>query len=99
MASAVLAISRSGRRPRRTTTMTSTPMASNTARLANSSTLRSELSVSLVGLSETAVTSVPWGTVTATARYWPSGSPALSRITASASGRKVPAKRPTRTRL
>ena len=41
-----------GRRPRRTTTRTSTPMASSTARLAMSSTLRSESSVSLVGLSE-----------------------------------------------
>ena len=44
-------------------------MASSTARLASSSTLRSEFSVSLVGLSESAVTRVPWGTVTATARY------------------------------
>ena len=90
MASAVPAIWRSGRRPRRTTTKASTPMENNTARLASNSTLRSELSVSLVGLSESAVTSVPWGTVTATARYCPSGSPWLRRFTASGSGRKVP---------
>ena len=66
-------------------------MASSTARLAISSTLRSEASVSLVGLSEMEVTSVPWGTVTATVRYWPSGSPVLPSTTASGSGRKVPA--------
>ena len=52
-------------------------MASSTARLAQSSTLRSEASVSLVGFSEMEVTRVPWGTVTATVRYWPSGSPVL----------------------
>jgi hypothetical protein len=50
-------------------------MENSTARLASNSTLRSELSVSFVGFSESAVTSVPWGTVTATARYCPSGSP------------------------
>ena len=65
-------------------------MASSTARLAISSTLRSEASVSLVGLSEIDVTSVPWGTVTATVRYSPSGSPVLPRITASGSGTEGP---------
>ena len=50
MASAVPAIWRRGRRPRRTTTRTSRPMASRTATLAISSTLRSEASVSLVGV-------------------------------------------------
>ena len=77
MASAVVAICRKGRRPRRTTTNTSTPMASRIARLAKSSILRIELSVSLVGFSDNDVTSVPCGTVTATVRYAPSGSPAL----------------------
>ena len=91
MASAVPAIWRSGRRPRRTTTNTSTPMASRMARLASSSTRRREASVSLVGLSETDVTSVPWGTETASVRYCPSGSPVLPRTTASGSGRNVPA--------
>ncbi len=43
-------------------------MASSTARLAVTSTLRSEFSVSLVGLSESEVTRVPWGTETATVR-------------------------------
>ena len=91
MASAVPAIRRKGRRPRRTTTKTRRPRASNTARLALSSTLRSEASVSLVGFSEMEVTSVPWGMVTATVRYWPSGSPVLPRTTASGSGWNVPA--------
>ena len=68
MASAVPAIWRSGRNPRRTTTRTSAPMASSTATLAMSSTRRSEFSVSLVGLSESEVTSVPCGTETATVR-------------------------------
>ena len=66
-------------------------MASSTARLARSSTRRSEARVSLVGLSESEVTRVPCGTVTATVRYWPSGSPLLPTTTASGSGRKVPA--------
>ena len=91
MASAVPAIWRSGRSPRRTTTRTSAPMARSTARLAIVSTLRSEASVSLVGFSESEVISVPWGTVTATVRYWPSGSPLLPSTTASGSGRNVPA--------
>ena len=66
-------------------------MARSTARLAMSSTLRSEARVSLVGLREREVTSVPCGTVTATVRYSPSGSPVLPSTTASGSGRKVPA--------
>ena len=86
MASAVPAIWRSGRRPRRTTTKTRRPMARSTARVALSSTLRSEARVSLVGFSEMEVTRVPWGTVTATVRYWPSGSPLLPSTTASGSG-------------
>ena len=87
MASAVPAIWRSGRRPRRTTTRTSTPMASSTARLASSSTLRSEASVSLVGFSDRDVISVPWGTVTATVRYCAVGvALCCRRITASGSG-------------
>ena len=74
-------------------------MARSTARVALSSTLRSEARVSLVGFSEMEVTRVPWGTVTATVRYWPSGSPVLPSTTASGSGWNGPAKRPTRTRL
>ena len=66
-------------------------MATRMARLATTSTRRSELSVSLVGLSDSAVTSVPWGTVTATARYSPPGSPWLCSVTEFGSGRNVPA--------
>ena len=66
-------------------------MARRTARLAIVSTLRREASVSFVGFSEIEVISVPCGTVTATVRYSPSGSPRLPSTTASGSGRKVPA--------
>ena len=66
-------------------------MASRIARLAENSTLRSELRVSLVGLSDNDVTRVPSGTVTATVRYAPSGSPVLPSTTASGSGWNVPA--------
>jgi len=68
MASAVPAIWRNGRNPRRTTMRTSAPMANSTATLAMNSTRRSEARVSLVGLSDNEVISVPCGTVTATVR-------------------------------
>ncbi len=66
-------------------------MTSSTAMLATISTRRSEASVSLVGLRESATNMVPSGTVTATTRYCPSGSPLLPTITALGSGRNVPA--------
>ncbi len=91
MVSAVPAISRRGRRPRRTNTVVSTHRVSRTARLARISILRSEPNVSLVGLSDSEVMRVPWGTLTAMARYCPSGSSVLPKTTASGSGRKVPA--------
>jgi len=71
--------------------MTKTLIANNTARVAMTSTLRSEFSVSLVGFNDKDVISVPCGTVTAIVRYWPSESPVAPSTTASASGRNVPA--------
>ena len=91
MASAVSAIWRKGRRSRRISHSARVPMINRTARLATSSTRRSDPSVSLVGFNESATYILPWGTSTATVRYCPSGSPLLPTTTAFGSGRNVPA--------